>query len=281
MSASCAQEPLVLVPVLDGLAAWAQAWPDEALYLWLQSGAESERLSFGALWRRAGAVGASLLGAWGARRGDRVLLIYPPGLEFVVALFACFRAGVIAVPVYPPDPSKPLAPQLAALGRVAASAGAELALTDAQYSWVVAALRLRFGLARCWPALTWRSTSGIEHASPANRPHAAALEAAAPPRPADVAFLQFTSGSTSAPKGVIVTHGALAHNCAVIRRAMGITADCCEVSWLPQYHDMGLVGGMLAAVTVPLPRGAEGKPMRAAPCVVRPTSACITHACAV
>ena len=262
---------LVVVPVLDGLAAWAQAWPDETLYIWLRGGEEAERLTFGALWQRAGTVATALLSRWGVSRGDCVLLVYPPGLEFAVALFACFRAGVIAVPVYPPDPSKPLAQQLAALGRIAASAGAGVALSDGGYVWLVATLRLRYGLGRCWPALSWRSTSGVFDVATAERHIAAALEAAAPPRPFDVAFLQFTSGSTSEPKGVTVTHGCLAHNCALIRRAMGITAGDCEVSWLPQFHDMGLVGGMLAAVTVPLPRGASSqggaKPMRSAPCV--------------
>jgi acyl-CoA synthetase (AMP-forming)/AMP-acid ligase II len=254
---------LVVVPVLDGLRAWAAAWPDDALYVWLSGGAggESARLTMRGLHERAGGVAAVMTRRWGVTRGDRVLLVYPPGLEFTVALFACFRAGVVAVPVraacgcgamryaaavhgesasqlllkllfcrcalpflqvYPPDPTKPAAPQLAALARVAASAGARVALTDTPYSWVVAALRVRHGLSSAWPrALAWRVTSRLGAAAPPGFIDA-------PSEPHGVAFLQFTSGSTSAPKGVMVTHACLAHNCALIRRAMGITAADCE-----------------------------------------------------
>ncbi len=135
--------------------------------------------------------------------------------------------------VYPPDPSKPAAPQLAALARVAASAGARIALTDTAYSWVVAALRLRHGLSAAWPrALRWRVTCGLPAGGAAATDAADAASAgrrsSSDSGDADVAFLQFTSGSTSAPKGVTVTHACLAHNCALIRRAMGITAADCE-----------------------------------------------------
>ncbi len=84
--------------MLEGLRAWAAAWPEQTLYIWLHRDAEAARLTFRQLWERAGGVAAALT-RWGAAPGDRVLLVYPPGLEFIVALFGCFRAGVIAVPV--------------------------------------------------------------------------------------------------------------------------------------------------------------------------------------
>jgi acyl-CoA synthetase (AMP-forming)/AMP-acid ligase II len=96
---AAAPPPLEVVPVLDGLRAWAAAWPDDTLYIWLRADAEVARLTFGQLWGRAGAVAAALTSRWGARRGDTALLVFPPGLELAVALFGCFRAGVIAVPV--------------------------------------------------------------------------------------------------------------------------------------------------------------------------------------
>ena len=79
----------------------------EKCLTWLDDrGAESKVLTFGALWRRAGVLAQLLLGPWGRTRGERVLLCFAPGPQFFVMFWACLRAGVIAVPVYPPDPTK-------------------------------------------------------------------------------------------------------------------------------------------------------------------------------
>ena len=271
--ASGGRVPLAVVPLLDGLRAWAAALPDATLYVWLSKGVETQRLTFGGLQQRSGAV-AQHLQSWGIGIGDRVLLVFPPssGLDFIIALFGCLRAGAIAVPAYPPDVTSSAAcEQLRALRRLAATCGARLALTDTTYAVAAAALSLRCAMGTLLnggghggqPAssLTWRVTSRLSSRATDQQafvepPHAAH----------DVAFIQFSSGSTGAPKGVAVTHGSLAHNCALIRRAMGIDATCCEVSWLPLYHDMGLVGGVLAAVTVPVPQ--HHGALRQSPCVL-------------
>ena len=265
--------PLAVVPLLDGLRAWAAALPDATLYVWLSNGVETQRLTFGQLQQRSGAV-AEHLQSWGIRPGDRVLLVFPPssGLDFIISLFGCLRAGAIAVPAYPPDVTSSAAcEQLRALRRLAAACGARIALTDTTYVVAAAALSLRCAMGTLLsgggkvgqPAspLTWRVTSRLSSKATGQQ---AVVE---PPHAAhDIAFIQFSSGSTGAPKGVAVTHGSLAHNCALIRRAMGIDATCCEVSWLPLYHDMGLVGGVLAAVTVPVPE--HHAALRQSPCVL-------------
>jgi acyl-CoA synthetase (AMP-forming)/AMP-acid ligase II len=259
-----------VVPLLDGLRAWAASLPDATLYVWLSNGVETQRLTFGELQQRSGAV-AHQLDAWGIRPGDRVLLVFPPssGLDFIISLFGCLRAGAIAVPAYPPVVTSSAAcEQLRALRRLAATCGARIALTDTTFAVAAAALSLRCAMGTLLSGgeqgtspLTWRVTSRLS-----SRAMGQPAFVEPPHAPHDVAFIQFSSGSTGAPKGVAVTHGSLAHNCALIRRAMGIDATCCEVSWLPLYHDMGLVGGVLAAVTVPVPdhHGA----LRQSPCVL-------------
>jgi amino acid adenylation domain-containing protein len=189
---------------------------------------ESERLTYADLDRRARLIAAELQ-AFGMA-GERALLLYPPGLEFVAAFFGCAYAGTVAVPAYPPRSSR-LEPRLRAIiadmrpavvltiealrGRIGASA-AELGLGRAR---LVATDRLPEEQADAWVA------PDLERET--------------------LAFLQYTSGSTASPKGVMVSHGNILHNEEVIRRACHHTSDSTFVSWLPMYHDMGLIGGVL------------------------------------
>ncbi|MEW5927966.1 MAG: amino acid adenylation domain-containing protein, partial [Gemmatimonadota bacterium] len=204
--------------------------PDRRAYTFLENGeVEQGHATYGELDLRARAVGARLQ-ALGAR-GERALLLYPPGLEYVAALFGCFYAGVIAVPAYPPRRNR----------------------TDTRLQSIVADCRPTL-------ALTTRELLGEAERLCANTPELAGLrwiatedvpaEAAGewrdPGAGADtLAFLQYTSGSTAAPKGVMVSHGNLLHNFAVIERLAGYTPETRSVIWLPPYHDMGLIGGIL------------------------------------
>ena len=210
--------------------------PERLVYTFLTDGEEEgARLSYGELDLRARAIAAHLQGL-GVERGERALLLFPPGLDFVTAFLGCLYAGVVAVPAYPPR-SRRLLPRLQA---VAADARPRVALT-------VAALLPRLSQAAAeLPGLegvTLVATDGIDSGE---------ADGFRPPelRPADLAFLQYTSGSTSTPKGVEVTHGNLVHNEEMIRRAFGQSEESVVVGWLPLYHDMGLIGNVLQPLYV-------------------------------
>jgi acyl-CoA synthetase (AMP-forming)/AMP-acid ligase II/acyl carrier protein len=170
--------------------------------------------------------------------GDRVMLLYPPGLDFVLGFFACLAAGVIAVPAFPPDVTA-LDRSIARLRAIARDCGASAVLTTSQLLEMAAGL---LPLAPELEALRWLPTDLI----PADADAFASIR----PRlePSQVAFLQYTSGSTGTPKGVVVTHDNLLQNQAVIRSYIAPPLDPHTVSWLPLYHDMGLIGTVLGPV---------------------------------
>ena len=208
-------------------------------YLFLRDGEHDEqRRSYGEVDRQARAIAARL--AETTAPGDRALLLYPPGLEFISAFFGCLYAGVIAVPAYPPDPTR-LRITLARLQVIAADCSARAVLgtspviaRQAELAMAVPALREATFIATDDPGLTDSFDPVIAD-------------------PAAVAFLQYTSGSTAAPKGVVVTHGNILHNERVICSAMELDASSFGVGWLPLYHDMGLIGNVLAPVYAGFP----------------------------
>lgn len=167
--------------------------------------------------------------------GNRVLLVLPPGGDYIAGFLGCLYAGAIAVPIYPPRRNRP--PERFAT--VARNSAARFAL---------AADDVRRQVETTLPAgllaeldLTWLSPVG-EGGAPADwvLPY---VDADTP------AFLQYTSGSTAEPKGVVVTHGSLEHNVELIAEPFGMEAtDVLGLSWLPPFHDLGLIGNLLAAV---------------------------------
>jgi acyl-CoA synthetase (AMP-forming)/AMP-acid ligase II len=207
---------------------------------WLDDrGTEIKVLTFAALWRRAAVLAQLMLGSWGRARGERLLLCFAPGPEFFQVFWACLRAGVIAVPVYPPDPSK-LQKAIDKLALVRSSCGATLCLCDSQ----VMLLKRTKGLFHKWPEeLSWRSTEGVGENGAGDATGVSSLDQAAP---SDLAFLQFTSGSTGDPKGVMISHANIWANIndfmlpswergfELKGLAPGTRKTGC--SWLPQYH---------------------------------------------
>lgn len=202
--------------------------PDSLALAFLADGeTEKGSITYGALDQQARGCAAVLQDR--GLRGERVLLLYPPGLDYVAAFFGCLYAGAVAVPAYPPRRGRSLE-RLRAIAR------------DAQAVAVLAASSVRAMTERddeSWPELRDLAWLTLD------RDHDASAWHGPTPGRDDLALLQYTSGSTAAPKGVMLTHRNLLHNCEWIRRRFGHTAESRGVIWLPPYHDMGLIGGIL------------------------------------
>ncbi|GMI40709.1 hypothetical protein TeGR_g11840 [Tetraparma gracilis] len=176
--------------------------------------------------------------------GSRVLLVYPPSLSFLFAFVACQLCSLVPVPVFPPDP-RSLRATVTQFRSIAESAGARHVLTNGLYGHVkkVSDLAAMFSSASRWPALTWVVTDSSEakdraflKEAPGYSPNEDQPEAC---------FLQYTSGSTSMPKGVTITQASLAANLSSISASLRTSRSTVCCSWLPQYHDMGLIGSYL------------------------------------
>ena len=207
--------------------------PLQIAYTFLNDGeAEEINLTYEELDRRARAIAARLQSLDAA--GERVLLLYPPGLEYISAFWGCLYARAIAVPAYPPRQNR----SLVRLQAVAADAQSTLALTTSALLSKVDALTTQCAeLSK----LRWLATESVADKT--------AQEWRRPSVGNDhLAFLQYTSGSTSIPKGVMVTHGNLLHNERMIQEAFSQTEQSVIVGWLPLYHDMGLIGNVLQPV---------------------------------
>ncbi len=214
------------------LARRAETQAGERAYVFLSDrGEEETALTFRELHDAASALAARL--AVTARPGDRALLVFPPGLEFLVAFFGCLIAGVIAVPMMLP---RRQSARDSSAG-IIANCEPVVALTSAAFAGRTD-LHERFAREQ----LQWLSVD----LTPAGPPAAGLAE----PDTHDIAFLQYTSGSTSSPKGVAVSHGNLLANLEMIRRSLGNTRQSTYVNWVPLYHDMGLILNALQTLYV-------------------------------
>jgi len=216
-----------LVAVLEHRAA-TQA-QERALVFLTDRGAEDCVLTFGELHDAANTVAQRLIAV--AKPGDRALLVFAPGLEFVIAFFGCLIARVIAVPMMVPRRQS----SRDSSASIMANCKPTVVLTSA-------ALAARDDLAARFAGhdLQWLNvdlTPGSGGTIDLPRPQAD-----------DIAFLQYTSGSTSDPKGVVVTHAMLLANMAMAQKALGTGKHSTCVNWLPLYHDMGLILGVVGSM---------------------------------
>lgn len=218
----------------DVLAQQAADDPTRTAYVYLDDRDGAVELTYGELDRRARVIAARL--QLELEPGDRALLVYPPGLDFIAAFFGCLYAGVVAVPATYPKPRRPM-PRLS---RIAVDCDAHVALSTAATLTTLDPELLSADAATSqWIATDELTDELAEH-----------FEAPVVSE-SDLAFLQYTSGSTSDPKGVMVSHANLLNNLECIRQSFGIGemdddhVSATGVFWLPAYHDMGLIGGVL------------------------------------
>lgn len=218
--------------MIDVLAERASTQPNDVGYVFIgDRQTATEELTYDELWQWSLHIAARIRDS--CRSGDRVLLLFPSGLEYIAALFGCFCAGVIAVPAYPPNRR-----HQNRLRSITADARPQITLTTSDLK----------------PQLTGECDSAAaltKHVISVHRPQTQTHHAP----PDDVvshspAFLQYTSGSTGNPRGVRISHANLMHNQQMIKSAFGHTPDSVILGWLPLFHDMGLVGNVLQPLFV-------------------------------
>ncbi|MBV9229928.1 MAG: AMP-binding protein [Chloroflexi bacterium] len=222
---------------LFDLLRWrATRQPEQHAYTFLTDGElERDHLTFAELDRQARIVGGLLQGY--TESGERALLIYPSGLEFIAAFFGCLYSGIIAVPIYPPTASRSER-ALAKFRAIANDAQPAVVLTTTSLAARIESLLAQAPELRATRVIT---TNDLP-ADTGERWHEPAVAGDT------LAFLQYTSGSTGIPKGVMVTHGNLLHNSSLIYRYCKPPAEAHVVTWLPLYHDLGLIGGILQSL---------------------------------
>nr|WP_236065780.1 AMP-binding protein [Streptomyces poriferorum] len=214
------------------LADTALRSPDRVAFGYLADGeVPAGELTYARLDSMARMIGAHLQGLGLA--GRRVLLLYPSGLDYVAAFFGCLYAGAVAVPAYPPTRQ---ARSLERIAGIIQDCGVDTALTTEEFA---------ARLASRAPAV-----AGLRLVATDSVARGAAADGWTPYRADErtTAFIQYTSGSTSSPRGVVLSHGNLLSNAHVTQQAFGTSTDTRVVSWLPMYHDMGLIGSVLGTV---------------------------------
>ncbi|MHC5725951.1 MAG: fatty acyl-AMP ligase, partial [Nostoc sp.] len=203
--------------------------PEQLAYTFLQDDEiELERLTYRELDQKAQAIAIQLQSMQAS--GKRALLLYAPAIEYITAFFGCLYAKVVAVPAYPPRRNQKMSRLIA----IAIDAQATLALTTTS---VLDNLQGRFLETSELTALNWLTTDNLSE-QPCNweEPQVSSET---------LAFLQYTSGSTGTPKGVMISHGNLLDNSQLIHKSFQHTSNSQGLIWLPPYHDMGLIGGVI------------------------------------
>lgn len=230
----------------------ARTTPDKLNVIWLDGDLqETDTYTYREIEERIHAIAYNITAGKGLKRGDRALLVFLPDASgpFITSFLGCILAGVIPVPIYPPSPSN-LAQDLERMSKIVDASGAKIALTTSKFKHLMVAGRMKMALSH-----------GFQYSWPSSLSWVTVDKVAAPPASAtvvdeylegihieDVAFLQFTSGSTGFPKGVMVSHSNLNHNIACQLKLLTSKSRACDlvmVGWLPLYHDFGLISGAI------------------------------------
>lgn len=206
--------------------------PGKIVYILLEDGInETDSITYGEMISKAKALAATLQ-KYG-KQGDRVLLLFPTGIEFITSFYACLFAGMIAVPTYPPKRNKP-------------NERFRAIVNDSTPSFIISTQAINDDLIK-FEMLDGLPLSGgllVYEDIPVELSH----DYADPGVEADeIALLQYTSGSTGTPRGVMVSHGNIMHNSEFIKQSFGFDENSVGVNWLPNFHDMGLIGCLIQA----------------------------------
>ena len=224
------ENTIAATTLIDILQYRAESKPKQTIYTFLLDGETDEvSLTYQELAQKAQAI-ATYLQSLGAPQ-ERILLLYPPGLGFIEAFFGCLCAGAIAIPAYPPRPNR----SITRIQSIIKDAKPTLALTT---NSILNGLKKRVEQVPELKTLRWLATDDIslQYATKWQKLAVSGDE---------IAFLQYTSGSTAEPKGVKIAHHNLMHNLQAIHQCFQHTTQSQGVIWLPPYHDMGLIGGIL------------------------------------
>jgi acyl-CoA synthetase (AMP-forming)/AMP-acid ligase II len=227
----------------------AEHTPDETAFIFLRDGDDDEeRITYKELDYAARAIAHRLTKK--NLQGERALMLFPPGLEFVKALYGCLYAGAIAVPAYPPRKNR----SLDRIKVLVVDSGASIVLTIDE---IFQSFERSFSDLKELSKLDWIIINDPA-SPPLHLPASPPLRfpASPPPRfplPTDIALLQYTSGSTGQPKGVIVTHLNIIRNVDFIRQSFELSRKSVSVTWLPSFHDMGLIDGIIEPVYTGFP----------------------------
>ena len=222
-----------LVEMLD----WRVAHHGDRVHITLYLTEEqTQDITYRMLQLDARTLAANLL-AQGVHAGDRIAIMLPTGRDFFSAFYGALYAGCVPVPLYPPARPSQIEEHMRRIAGIVGNAETVMLITDERIKPLGHLLR-----AHCASLRTVATVADLSH------PAAALLPARAEAQ--EIAFLQYTSGSTGNPKGVVLTHANLLANLRAMAQASGVTSEDIFVSWLPLYHDMGLIGACMGSLFI-------------------------------
>ena len=242
---AAAPAPSSAETLLDVLHWQAQTFPDRTHIFLRQEDGTEHPITYAELWRRAVAVAAALR-ARGIARRDTVTIMLRTEAAFFPAFFGTLLAGAVPVPIYPPFRADRIAEYAQRQVGILSNAGTRMMITFAEVERLAGLLRGQIPTLTAVTTLDDLAPPGDDRGPLPTRPPV--LLAADDP-----ALIQYTSGSTGQPKGVLLTHANLLANIRAIRDGLDIRADDVAVSWLPLYHDMGLIGAWLGTLYFGVP----------------------------